>query len=169
MTSPSPALPPIVRETRVPVPPGAAFRRFTREMGSWWPLDSHSVAGSRARSLEFEERVGGTIAEIDDQGQRHVWGTVTVWEPPSRVRFTWHPGREAGGAQDVEVRFEGGDQSTRVTLTMSGWERLAAPLARKARRGYPIGWAYMLDRFAGRRTLRVLAFDLAGRLLARRR
>jgi len=77
---------------------------------------------------------------------------IPAWEPPRRVAFTWHPGDEPERAQDVEVRFmsEGGGAATRVDLEHSGFERLGA-LAKRAHRGYPIGWAYVLGLYAGKR------------------
>ena len=42
-------------------------------------------------------------------------------------------------AQDIEVRSSPTAAGTRLTLTHTGWERLGKE-ARKARRGYPIGW-----------------------------
>jgi Activator of Hsp90 ATPase homolog 1-like protein len=93
--------------------------------------------------------VGGDIYEELSDGTRHVWGTVTVWEPPSRTVFTWHPGRRPDTSQNVELRFLPEGSGTRLELTHSGWERLGK-LARKARRGYPLGWTYVLNRWAGR-------------------
>jgi hypothetical protein len=59
---------------------------------------------------------------------------------------------------------------TRVTLTSVGWERLGKA-AHRERRGYYVGWGYVLNTWAGRRTagMRVLevvagAINLAGKL-----
>ena len=59
------------------------------------------VAFDTASMAEWAEAVFEELAD----GARHVWGTITVWEPPGRVVFTWHPGRKPDTAQDVEVRF----------------------------------------------------------------
>jgi hypothetical protein len=48
------------------------------------------------------------------------------------------------------VRFTPEGDRTRVELEHRGFERLGG-LARKARRGYPIGWAYVLGLYASRR------------------
>jgi hypothetical protein len=66
------------------------------------------------------------------------------------VAFTWHPGDVAERAQDVEVRFTPEGTATRVDLEHKGFERLGA-LAKRAHRGYPIGWSYVLGLYAGRR------------------
>lgn len=144
-------LTPLHRFITVAWPPDAAFRRFTAEMAAWWPLRTHSVGGENAKTVVFEGRVGGTIYEVARNGERSVWGTVTAWEPPGRVGFTWHPGMAPETGQDIDVRFIAQGGGTRLELTHTGWERLGA-LARKARRGYPIGWSYVLHMFAGRRS-----------------
>lgn len=74
-----------------------------------------------------------------------------MWEPPRKVAFTWHPGDPPEKATHVEIRFVGIDaERTRVELEHVGFERLGE-MARKARRGYPIGWAYVLGLYAERR------------------
>ena len=35
----------------------------------------------------------GQIVERSADGETAVWGTVTQWEPPVGVAFTWHPGQ----------------------------------------------------------------------------
>jgi uncharacterized protein YndB with AHSA1/START domain len=142
--------PPILKSVRVKAPPEKAFHRFTAEMGRWWPLPSHSVGQRDAESVAMEGRVGGRILERIRGGRECVWGTVTSWEPPHRVAFTWHPGDDPARAQDVEVRFTSEGDHTRVELEHRGFERLGA-LAKRAHRGYPLGWAYVLGRYAGRR------------------
>src|SRR6185437_6939068 len=52
----------------------------------------------------------GRRGERSADGEAVVWGTVTRWEPPAAVAFTWHPGRPAQRASYVAVTFgaEGG-------------------------------------------------------------
>lgn len=126
-----------------------AFRRFTAEIASWWPLASHSVGGANAETVIMEGRVGGRILERIRGGPESVWGTITTWNPPHRVAFTWHPGDDPAKAQDVDVRFVQVGDRTRVELEHTGFERLGEA-ARKARKGYPIGWAYVLGLYAER-------------------
>ena len=52
-----------------------------------------------------EPQVGGRIFEEHVDGRRFQWGRVLEWEPPRRVKFTFHPSRDPATAQDVEVRF----------------------------------------------------------------
>jgi len=128
-----------------------AFRRFTSEIATWWPLPSHSVGGADAETVFIEERVGGRIVERSRNGKETVWGTIDVWDPPAKIAFTWHPGDPPEKATHVDVRFVGIDaERTRVELEHVGFERLGT-MAKRARRGYPIGWAYVLGLYAGRK------------------
>lgn len=143
------SLPPIRSSIRVSWNPQQAFDRFVGAIGQWWPLASHSVGGPRSRGVTMTPGVGGEIVEQLADGREAHWGTITQWEPPHRLAFTWHPGRAATRSTRVELAFvpEGG--GTRVALTHSGWEALGTQ-ARTARRGYPIGWAYVLRLYGGR-------------------
>ena len=154
-----PALPPIVRSVLVSWNQADAFRRFTDEFASWWPWRTHSIGGERVRRVVFETRVGGRIFEEHADGRRFQWGTVLEWDPPARVKFTFHPSREPASAQDVEVRFlpEGG--GTRLELTATKWENWGEGAVR-ARKGYHLGWGYVLNVWAGRRTTAMRMMDM---------
>jgi uncharacterized protein YndB with AHSA1/START domain len=150
----------------VPWDPSRAFARFTAETGSWWPLRTHSVGEDRALNVAFEGRVGGRIVETIRDGGESVWGTITVWDPPHRVAFTWHPGDSPARATQVDVSFEPVPGGTRLVLVHSNWEALGA-LAKVARRGYPIGWAYVLRLWADRRSSPLVwGLEVVQRLLA---
>jgi uncharacterized protein YndB with AHSA1/START domain len=126
-----------------------AFRLFFDQMDTWWPLATHSVGGDRARSCVFEGRVGGTIHEIDDDGTVHLWGTVTEWRPPDRVIFTWHPGRDASTAQEIELRFVASGDGTRVELEHRRWDVLG-DRAEQTRNTYQTGWDPVLEAYIAR-------------------
>jgi uncharacterized protein YndB with AHSA1/START domain len=111
------------------------------------------VFESEAESVTFEGRVGGRIVERAPGGRECVWGTVQAWDPPRRVAFTWHPGREPALAQDVEVTFTPEGERTLVRLVHKGFERLGEKDGRLAARAYPIGWVYVLGLYAERRGL----------------
>jgi uncharacterized protein YndB with AHSA1/START domain len=139
-------LEPVRKSVEVGTSPQAAFRRFTEEIASWWPLETHSVGGTRAARVEFETRRGGRIYERTRDGGIHVWGTVIAYEPPDRLVFTWHPGREPQTAQEVELRFRPTDRGTRVEHEHRGWETLG-DAAEKMRADYDGGWEFVLGRF----------------------
>jgi len=133
---------PVRKTVTVEAGVSAAFHRFTAELGAWWPLGTFSVSLSGEATAEMEGRVGGRILERHD-GEEHMWGMVTAWEPPRRVAFTWHPGREASTAQAVEVTFESTGTGTRVTLVHTGWEALGED-APGTRARYDTGWERVL-------------------------
>jgi hypothetical protein len=135
----SAAVAPVRKEIEVPCRPDQAFRLFTEEIAQWWPLHSHSISGDRARGCAIEPRPGGEFYEIDGDGRRQVWGTVRVWEPPGRLAFTFHPGRDAANAGTVEVRFAPSGNGSRVTLEHHGWELLGEQ-AIAMRQSYDHGW-----------------------------
>jgi uncharacterized protein YndB with AHSA1/START domain len=70
-----------------------AFRLFTESFDDWWPGDK-SDAGAVER------------------------GSVTVWDPPSRIEFTWRRDDRETVTADFRVEADG----TRVTLTHYGWQ-----------------------------------------------
>jgi uncharacterized protein YndB with AHSA1/START domain len=124
-----------------------AFRSFT-DFGGWWPHATHSVGGSRVSAIVFERWVGGKIYEQHINGRRFQWGVVQKWDPPHSVVFTWHPSREESTAQIVAVQFVPEGRDTHVTLSAGGWDRWGDGAAR-ARRGYNLGWRWILNRWAG--------------------
>jgi uncharacterized protein YndB with AHSA1/START domain len=136
-------LAPLIFTVDVGCTPEAAFRYFTDDIGAWWPLATHSVGGERAATCAFEPRVGGALVERTRDGATYVWGTVTQWDPPRRVSFTWHPGRSAEAAQIVDVRFTATPGGTAVTLTHDGWSVLGARGA-AMRDEYRNGWRAVL-------------------------
>jgi uncharacterized protein YndB with AHSA1/START domain len=129
----------------VDCPPRHAFAVWTSNIGTWWPPD-HTVTGS-PDEIVLEARPGGQIYETS-AGVKHAWGEVTVWEPPRRLAYLWHLGRDRGDATEVEIRFvdEGGDR-TRIEIEHSGWERLGdtADTWRDRNRA---GWDSLLPHFA---------------------
>jgi uncharacterized protein YndB with AHSA1/START domain len=125
-----------------------AFRLFTAEIGSWWPLETHSVARENAATCVFEAHEGGRIFERTRDGQEILWGTVIVYEPPRRLVYRWHPGRSEETAQEVEMHFRGMGNRTRVEVEHRGWERYGEGAA-EAMESYDTGWAFVLgDRYA---------------------
>lgn len=126
-----------------------AFCIFTDEIDSWWPLATHSIGADDAEACYFEGREGGRIYETHGDGSIHLWGTVTAWEPPEKVVFTWHPGRDASTAQDVVLRFSEIPGGTLVELEHRGWESLGEK-AQRTRAGYETGWVPVLERYAAR-------------------
>ena len=138
---------PVRKSVTVPAAPQRAFDLFTAHMHEWWPLATHSVGEADAVSVTFGEGAGAEIVETLADGTTSVWGTVTHWEPPDRVAFTWHPGTAEAEATRVEVTFtQSGPGATLVRLIHSGWER--RPDGVSARENYDSGWEPVVRSFA---------------------
>lgn len=115
----------------VAVPPALAFEVFTGEIDRWWrrgPKFRH--AGRRGGFVRLEPHVGGRLFEsIDSEHGEHIFevGRVQVWDPPTRVAFSW---RNANFAPDevtnVTVEFRPTASGTLVTVTHIGWGALRA-------------------------------------------
>jgi uncharacterized protein YndB with AHSA1/START domain len=123
-----------------------AFEVFTREIGSWWPLDTHSIGQHQITEVVFEEKVGGRVFERHENGGEGEWGRVLVWEPPARFVMSWYPGKDASQtnqATELEVRFRGEGDATHVDLEHRGWEVFAEE-AEETRSSYDGGWGTVL-------------------------
>jgi uncharacterized protein YndB with AHSA1/START domain len=125
-----------------------AFRVFTADALSWWPVESHSIHQS-VTEIVFEPHAGGEVYEVSESGERGHWATVLQWEPPNRLVLAWNILEREGDVTEVEVRFlpEGGQ--TRVELEHRGWENVAREAPAK-RDDYDTGWGYVLGTFADR-------------------
>jgi len=137
---------PINLSFEVDCPVERAFAVWTGGIAQWWPAD-HTVSGESDLTVVLEGRPGGRIFERRASGIEHDWGAVTIWEPPSRLGYTWHLNRDRSDATDVEIRFVAqGDRVTRVEIEHRGWERLGtdAESWRDRNRG---GWATLLPHY----------------------
>ena len=137
----------IHKAVTVDVPVEHAFRVFTAEIHTWWPLHTHAVDTRASDEVVLEGRVGGRLFERTPAGDEHDWGAVVVWEPPHRVGYTWHPGRGEETAQEVEVTFTAAGGGTRVEIRHWGWEKLAGPIDETIA-SYNEGWDAVLARYA---------------------
>ena len=128
--------------------PEEAFRRFTLDMNDWWPTETHSVGKHESVQVVFETHQGGRIFERTVDGVESEWGKVLEWEPPTRFVMSWHPGRDADGAQRLEVNFHPEGEGTRLEIVHSGWEKLGdKERIDAALVGYDEGWDMVLGRY----------------------
>jgi uncharacterized protein YndB with AHSA1/START domain len=111
----------------VAVAPPIAFEVFTGELNSWWragPAFRDYIAGE----LILEPWLDGRLFESrpsEPQAPVLERGRVLVWEPPTRLAFSWRGGNFAPHESTrVEVLFEPQDKGTRVTLRHGGWAAL---------------------------------------------
>ncbi len=146
----SAATAPIRLSVKVKATPERAFAAFTTNMGTWWPVASHSICEDPATEVVFEERVGGRVYERSPHGREQLWAEVLVWEPPHRLVLAWRPNPAPGPRTEVEVTFHRQENETRVDLEHRAWERFGS-VAEEHRGGYASddGWAAVLRDFVG--------------------
>lgn len=142
-------LPPLRRTVTVPLSLPEAFDLFVRRLPEWWPLATRSVGLEQAASCHVEAHLDGRLFERSVGGEESTWGRFRVFEPPSRVIFSWHPGLTEASATEVEVTFEAEHASARITavhLEHRDWERLGER-ASFVRGLFAGGWGGVLARF----------------------
>lgn len=136
---------PLVVEFRVRAEVEECFAAWVDRFESWWPR-GHTMTGDPA-ALRFEGRVGGRIVEVGRDGDEHVWGEVTVIEPPHRIVFEWHLMFDRSEATSVELTFHAAGDVTEVRIVQTGWERLGDRAAGRRERTFG-GWMSVLHPFA---------------------
>ncbi len=137
---------PIVKTLDVPLTPQDAFDLFTKQIGRWWPVDSHSISagsGTLPQDLTLEPKQGGKIIETDTKGDPHPWGHITHWSEGARVDINWYVGRDVSQATQISVTFTPIDTGTRVDLTHSGFAA-HGETARASHDSYDMGWDHVL-------------------------
>ncbi len=119
-----------------------AFEVWTQHVGRWWPLAEHSIGMADATGCFIESGVGGRLYETTRGGDEHLWGRVTVWEPPRRIAHSWHPNGDLSERTMVLVMFTPlGPNRTRLILTHTGWQ----PGQEERRKMYDTGWNGVLE------------------------
>ncbi|MCC8936858.1 SRPBCC domain-containing protein [Bradyrhizobium sp. Arg68] len=140
----------------VEAPPQVAWRVFTEQMGSWWPLAHYKIGKASAVDAIMEPRVGGRWYERGDDGSTCQWGSVLAWEPPSRLVLSWDITADWQYDPDlkteIEVRFiADGNDATRVELEHRKLDRYGTRAAEMRRIFDTEGdWGRLLAMFAAR-------------------
>src|SRR6266511_1969067 len=139
----------------VEAPIDRAFHAFTEDFGSFKPPE-HNMLGVEIAETVFEPRVGGHLYDRGVDGRECRWARILVYEPPTRVVFSWDISpnwqveADPNKTSEVEVRFIAEtDQRTRVELEHrnlerhgDGWEGVRAGVAGDD------GWPLYLRRYA---------------------
>jgi uncharacterized protein YndB with AHSA1/START domain len=150
-----PRTPNVRHQVVVNAPVERAFAVFTGQFGNFKPREHNLLAVPIAETV-FEPRVGGHIYDRGIDGSVCRWARVLVYEPPTRVVFTWDIGptwqfeSDLARTSEVEVRFtEESPGRTRVELEHRhidrhgrGWQSVAEGVDGDA------GWPLYLDRYA---------------------
>jgi uncharacterized protein YndB with AHSA1/START domain len=132
-----------------------AFRVFTDGVDSWWPR-THHIGTSPMRRAVIQPRQGGRCYAEQEDGTECDWGTVLVWEPPTRLVMAWQVTPAWGYQPDlarsseVEIRFAAeGEGVTRVELEHRHLTRHGPGAgAMRATVDSPNGWSGLLQLFA---------------------
>ena len=131
-----------------------AFALFVDRFDAIKPREHNLLAVPIAETV-FEPRAGGHIYDVGVDGSRCEWARVLVYEPPSRVVFSWDIGptwqleSDPARSSEVEVRFLAeSTESTRVELEHRhldrhgiGWQAVADGVDGEA------GWPLYLHRY----------------------
>jgi len=116
---------------RVEAPLEVAWRVFTEELATWWPLDRYTIGKAKAVDAVIEPRVGGRWYERGEDGNTCDWGSVLTWEPPDRLVLSWDITADwqydPKLKTEIEIRFVAeGKNATRVDLEHRHLDRFGA-------------------------------------------
>jgi uncharacterized protein YndB with AHSA1/START domain len=139
---------------KVNVPQAHAFRVFTEELNSWWPLSTHKLGAKPAVTVILEPKVGGRWFERSADGDECDWGRVLIWDPPRRLVLAWEISADFKPDRaihtEVEVQFvDDGPNLTTVYLEHRNLDQYADK-AETMRSIFDSedGWTGILNRFA---------------------
>ncbi|HEV7578794.1 MAG TPA: SRPBCC family protein, partial [Mycobacterium sp.] len=106
----NPTAPEVYRHIVVAASVEKAFAVFTERFGDFKPAE-HNLLAVPIAETRFEPRVGGNIYDRGIDGSECRWARVLVYEPPTRLVFSWDIGptwqlvADANNASEVEVTF----------------------------------------------------------------
>jgi uncharacterized protein YndB with AHSA1/START domain len=129
----------------VPVAPAEAFELFTRDVDRWWRRGER-YGGSSVVGHRFEPWIGGRFVQVLHDRDTEL-GRIVVWEPPSRVAFSWRQGNwRPDEVTRIEVTFTPVSGGTQVLLRHFGFDGIESQVGCEI--GYSAGWAELLGWFA---------------------
>ena len=140
----------------VEAPCAHAFSVFTTAFDSWWPR-THHIGKADLLAAVIEPRAGGRWFEKGVDGSECEWGSVLVYEPPSRVVLSWHLNGQwqydpdPSRASEVDVRFvPDGPLRTKVEFEHRYIERSVGADQLRAGVDSEGGWNGLLQMFAAK-------------------
>lgn len=142
------------KSVRVQAPQPVAWRVFTEQMGTWWPLQNYKIGKAKAVDAVVEPRVGGRWYEVGEDGSTCDWGSVLAWEPHSRLVLSWDITADwqydPNLKTEIELRFvPDGKNVTRVELEHRRLDRYGARRDEMRRVFDTEGdWGKLLEMFA---------------------
>jgi uncharacterized protein YndB with AHSA1/START domain len=142
------------KSVRVQAPQEVAWRVFTEQMGTWWPLANYKIGQAKAVDAVVEPEVGGRWYELGEDGSTCQWGSVLAWEPHSRLVLSWDITADwqydPQLKTEIELRFIfDGKNATRVELEHRRLDRYGAHRDQMRRIFETEGdWGRLLEMFA---------------------
>jgi uncharacterized protein YndB with AHSA1/START domain len=125
----------VVRTIEIDAPRERVFSLFTTpaDLVRWWP-----------DAASFDAREGGEV-RLEFDGRGVVRGTITRFDPPRALGFTWVRDVAPDVVTHVDVELtELGDGGTRVELRHTGWENVPEGEAAEWRAVHEAGWSHFL-------------------------
>lgn len=104
----------------------------------WWP-----------REATVDPRMGGHYSYVWPEQNWVLQGDFTIFEPGSRLGFTWSWNHDMGkfGKTQVDLTFEAIDGGTRLNVQHGPWD--SSEEAQTERQGVIEGWIHFGMRLAG--------------------
>lgn len=138
---------PVCKRIRVHADAARAFEVFTTRFDGWWPK-THHIGKAEMKRAVIEPCAGGRWYEVGVDGRECHWGSVLVWEPPTRLVLSWHINSkfevDEGLQSEVEVRFIAESATvTRVELEHRIESEDAEAI--RAQVDAPNGWSRILE------------------------
>ena len=144
----------VKKSVTVKASPDRAFEVFTAGFDTWWPR-THHIGKKPMQKAVIEPRAGGRCYAREVDGAECQWGTVTAWEPPTRlviawqIDLNWQFDPDMSHASEVEVLFTGeANGVTRVDLEHRHFERHGENFERmRTSVNGTGGWGVLLETF----------------------
>ena len=142
---------PVRKSITVNAAQAKAFDVFTRGIDRWWPK-AHSIGEAPLKQSIIEPRQGGRWYSVHDDGREAVIGLMKIWEPPSRIVFSWDINADwkpdATVGSEVEVRFIAeAPHVTRVELEHRKFEAMGEAGGTQMRNQVDGGWPGIMELF----------------------
>lgn len=109
----------ISKRLTIPVSVEKAFRYFVYDLNAWWPKE-YTWSQEGLQSIRIDPRENGLCTEIGPHNFRCDWGRVVLFEPNSKIIFTWQisptrvPEPNPEKASEVSVSFTAHGQSETI-------------------------------------------------------
>ena len=125
----------------------------SHQFGAWFgaEFDGPFAPGATLTARIRPTTVDPEVARLQEPHAGHAFEVVvTAVEPPHRLAFCWHPHGTGGpGHADdpmtlVEFRLEADGDATRITITESGFDRIALARRAQAFDANDGGWTHQL-------------------------